>query len=74
MLRLLWHGAEVNFQEESSGRTALAQACLSGCADNVRNLLDGGADCYLHDNDAVSPLMLACRAGYQEVVEVRDLW
>ncbi|MEW5311412.1 MAG: hypothetical protein WDW38_003131 [Sanguina aurantia] len=68
--RLLRHGADVNFQDEGSGRTALAQACQSGCADIVRSLLDGGADCYLHDNHAVSPLMLACQAGYQEIVEV----
>lgn len=60
----------INAQHPQSGLTPLAVASSAGHRNVVQLLLGSGADCYLHDDKDVSPLMLAARGGYQAVVKV----
>jgi len=54
----------------SKGRTPLTFAALSGDADSVRTLLEGGADPNQTDSTGRTVLQLAERYGYWEVVKI----
>ena len=55
---------------ESGSRTALAVASAKGHVEVVRLLLRNGADAYIHDDQDLSPLMLAARGGHVDVIRV----
>ena len=54
----------------SGGRTALATSCAMGHRKVVQLLLGAGADCYQHDDQDMSPLMLAAQGGHADVIAV----
>ena len=49
--------------------TALHWACTNGFSDCVSVLLSGGADTNLQTSSGRTPLMLAARAGHDDIVE-----
>jgi ankyrin repeat protein len=58
---------------ESGGRTALAAASAMGHLEIVQVLLYHGADAYIHDDQDLSPLMLAARGGHADVIQVTPI-
>lgn len=54
---------------DNDGHTALAYACLGGHDPAVQMLLDNGADPYIADDDDATPIMLAVKFGFCEIVE-----
>ena len=62
-MRLASAGAEAATLEEQ-----LLEACRQGQADRARQLLDGGAEPACHDEQGVTPLMLAAESGNEAAV------
>ena len=50
--------------------TRLPMACYEGRVDEVRRLLDGGADIHQQDTVGRSPLFVACQYGRDAVVRL----
>ena len=71
-VRLLLDAAERQTPQRVSELASglLAQACAAGAAPVVQELLAGGAKPSRVDQDGLSPLRRAVRAGHQEVVAV----
>ncbi|KAL4657022.1 ankyrin repeat domain-containing protein 50-like [Arapaima gigas] len=65
---LLDSGASVNQTDPVDGRSLLANAAHIGSADMVQLLLSRGADPELMDSQGQTPLILAARQGYVNVV------
>jgi len=63
-------GADVNAQDHRSGETALQLAAYYNRIENVRYLLEKGADAQLADLDGYTPLSLAEKWGHKEVAEL----
>eukprot|EP00730_Choanoeca_flexa_P003841 TRINITY_DN11517_c3_g6_i1.p1 TRINITY_DN11517_c3_g6~~TRINITY_DN11517_c3_g6_i1.p1 ORF type:complete len:808 (+),score=177.54 TRINITY_DN11517_c3_g6_i1:64-2487(+) len=69
--QLIVAGADVDFQEPQSGRTALHEACMHGQTAAVQALIASGARTSLMDADLQRPLDLALN--YQHHVTTRAL-
>ena len=57
-------------RRDHEDRSALAHACMGGHVDAVKCLVLAGACLTFGDVDGNTPLMLAARQGYQDVVDV----
>jgi len=64
---LVDNGADVN-QVDSSGWTALLDACVNGHDDVVRLLVDNGADVNVGNDGGITPLMLASENDRNDIV------
>ncbi|OAA57931.1 Ankyrin repeat-containing domain protein [Niveomyces insectorum RCEF 264] len=67
---LLEHGALVNATNESSGRTALHVAALSGRDDIVKTLLDAKANIEARDGAGYTPVSMAANNGSESTVRI----
>ncbi|CAF1125757.1 unnamed protein product [Adineta steineri] len=67
---LIKAGADVRLIEETTKRTALHNACLSGSANVVRELLRAKADPNALDEQNSAPIHEAAKGGHFEVVQV----
>ena len=65
---LLERGANVNQQEERTGRTALMAACAAPCPHVARVLLDAGAKYQLKNSDGLTVLQELSRATRSRVL------
>lgn len=71
---LLDNGVCVNQIDSTDGRTLLASAAHEGSADIANLLLTRGADPLISDHQGQTPLTLASRQGYVEVLSVLLDW
>jgi ankyrin repeat protein len=61
----------INFDsQDDKGMTLLAWASHLGRGRCAQLLINKGASSYIHDNNDLSPLMLACRGGHPDIVEL----
>lgn len=67
---LLNKGARVNWKEDQRGNTPLLEATNCRSTDNVRFLIDNGADVNMKNNYGVTPLMNAASHGHADVVKL----
>jgi uncharacterized protein len=65
---LLTRGAGTNAVEESTGRTSLMYACLSGSAQCVKLLVQAGAEVNVRDCHGMTALMMAAVTGETDMV------
>lgn len=66
---LLRAGAEVDARD-TTGNTALADACVKGHIEIVKVLIEAGADVNIVGRDRKTPLQFAQEGGHQEVVKI----
>lgn len=71
-LLLLEQGADVDVVNESSGRTALAYACINGDMALVKALLKAGASPNIVDSRGWTPQEHAAYRGHLKIVELLD--
>jgi ankyrin repeat protein len=57
-------------RRDSTGETALMLAAQEGLINNVKTLLDAGANPETPDNNGLTPLQAAEESGRQEVVDL----
>ena len=70
MTRLLEHGADPNCVEPRKKMSLLQLASEKGCLDIVDLLIKYKADVNKGDVNGNTPLMMACKNGHLDVVEL----
>src|SRR3990167_4751640 len=62
-------GANPNFRRLADGYTPLLLAAWDGLLDNVKILIEAGADINVVNNEGGSALMCSAQNGFREIVE-----
>jgi len=62
-------GADINFRQPKTGRTALMSAAFANQTESLELLLKAGAKIDASDNEGTTPLILASKGGKYEAVE-----
>lgn len=70
MMSLLEHGANPDCEEPCDKVSLLQWACEKGCEDMIDLLIKYKADVNKRDCFGNTPLMVACRNGHLDVVEM----